>query len=272
MDARQHGQGPGEPGMLNDFEKEELRFAKQLLESPSLASKLTAMLGTSLEKGFDLLPDRWAAGAGKVAAYSLEKALRVALYSMKSPSRRRPADRLHKWMAASSGGLGGAFGLPALALELPVTTTIMLRAIADIARSQGEDIASAEAKLACLQVFALGGASVEDDGLNAGYFALRTLLAKNLSDAARFLAAKGLSGDSAPVLVRFIGQIAARFGIIISEKAAAQALPVVGAAGGAAINTLFMKHYQDMARGHFIVRRLERRYGGGLIQAVYKDL
>jgi len=72
--------------------------------------------------------------------------------------------------------------------------------------------------------------------------------------------------------VRFIGQIAARFGIIISEKAAAQALPVVGAAGGAAINTLFMKHYQDMARGHFIVRRLERRYGGGLIQAVYKDL
>jgi hypothetical protein len=41
---------------------------------------------------------------------------------------------------ATTGGVGGLFGLPALAIELPISTTIMLRSIADIARSEDEDI------------------------------------------------------------------------------------------------------------------------------------
>ena len=257
---------------MNDREKEELRQARRLLQSPSLASRLTAMLGTSVAKGFDLLPGRWAARVNNITAFSLEKALRVALFSMKGPAPEKSSHRLHNWMAASAGGLGGAFGLPALVLELPVTTTIMLRAIADIARRQGEDLSTVEARLACLQVFALGGTSSADDGLNTGYFALRTLLARNLSEAAKFIAANGLSKEGAPVLVRFISQIAARFGLLISEKAAAQALPVVGGAGGALINSLFMKHYQDMARGHFTVRRLERRYGVECVRTIYDEL
>jgi hypothetical protein len=258
--------------IMDEREKEELRQAKQLLENPSLASKLTALLGKSVEKGFDLLPGRWTARVNKITAFSLEKALRVALFSMKSQAPEKSSDRLHKWMAASAGGVGGAFGLPALMVELPLTTTIMLRAIADIARHQGEDLLAVEARLACLQVFALGGTSSADDHLNSGYFALRALLAKNLSEAAQFIAANGLSREGAPVIVRFISQIASRFGILISEKAAAQALPVVGGAGGALINALFMAHYQDMARGHFIVRRLERRYGVGCVRTIYADL
>ncbi|HRZ21620.1 MAG TPA: EcsC family protein, partial [Bacteroidales bacterium] len=59
------------------------------------------------------------------------------------------------------------------------------------------------------------------------------------------------------------------FGIQITEKAAAQAIPAIGAAGGALINTIFMDHFQDMAKGHFIVRRLERKYGKEAIQDLY---
>ena len=50
------------------------------------------------------------------------------------------------------------------------------------------------------------------------------------------------------------------------EKAAAQAIPAIGAAGGAIINTIFMDHFQDMARGHFIVRKLERKHGKKVIE------
>jgi hypothetical protein len=67
-------------------------------------------------------------------------------------------------------------------------------------------------------------------------------------------------------------QIAARFSIVVSEKAAAQAVPVVGALGGAAINTLFIDHFQDMGRGHFVIRRLERIYGQDAIRRWYAEL
>jgi hypothetical protein len=53
---------------------------------------------------------------------------------------------------------------------------------------------------------------------------------------------------------------------------AAQSVPVIGAAGGAAINLLFIDHFQDMARGHFTVRRLERTYGAELIRAEYERI
>jgi hypothetical protein len=49
-------------------------------------------------------------------------------------------------------------------------------------------------------------------------------------------------------------------------------VPVVGAAGGATVNVLFITHFQAMAGGHFTVRRLERKYGAELVQARYRLL
>ena len=64
---------------------------------------------------------------------------------------------LHKALATASGAAGGAFGLASLTIELPVSTIIMLRSIADIARSEGENRSDPEAALSCIEVFALGG-------------------------------------------------------------------------------------------------------------------
>ena len=72
--------------------------------------------------------------------------------------------------------------------------------------------------------------------------------------------------------MRLITQLATRFGMNVSEKVAAQAVPVIGAAGGALINVLLIDHFQDMARGHFIVRRLERTYTPELVREEYKRL
>jgi hypothetical protein len=247
----------------------DLAYAKNLLENPGLAAKISNLFGTPIEKGFDLLPEKWHDVVLKVATESLQKALDFAIKTMDDRSKTVSSNLRHKILAAATGAGGGAFGLSSLAIELPISTTIMLRSIADVARSEGEQIKMVESKLACLEVFALGGKSLKDDGTETGYFFVRTALAKAISDAAGHIVKKGLGQEGAPALVRFITAIAARFGIIVSEKVAAQAVPVIGAAGGALINTIFIGHFQDIARGHFIVRRLERNYGKELVKEAY---
>lgn len=49
-------------------------------------------------------------------------------------------------------------------------------------------------------------------------------------------------------------------------------MPVIGAAGGAIINTVFMDHFQDMAKGHFVVHHLERKHGKEVVQKIYQEL
>ena len=123
-----------------------------------------------------------------------------------------------------------------------------------------------------MEVFALGGHAAGESAFESGYFAVRAALAKAVSDSARFVAAEGVAALPAPVIARLISQVAARFGIVVSEKIAAQAAPVLGAIGGAAVNAAFADHFQTLARGHFIVRRLERRHGASLIAFEYQRL
>ncbi|MCK5808835.1 EcsC family protein, partial [bacterium] len=151
-------------------------------------------------------------------------------------------------------------------------TAIMMRSIADIARSEGESLGDYDTKISCLEVFALGGPTDDDDATDAGYFAVRSALAKTVSEATAFIAKGGLVKESAPVLVRLIVQVAERFSVQVSTKAAAQAVPLIGAVGGGLVNTVFMNHFQDMARGHFVVRRLERKYGRELVQREYEAI
>jgi len=123
-----------------------------------------------------------------------------------------------------------------------------------------------------MQVLALGGESGSDDSTESGYYVTRALLTKSMAEAAEFIAKKGFVEEGAPVLVRFFANIASRFGIQVSEKAAAQAVPIIGAISGAALNTIFMNHFQDMATGHFTVRKLERIHGKEVIEELYKQI
>ena len=257
---------------LSKEDLDDLKYAKRLLENPSVAARISNLLGTPIEKGFKHLPAKWKGVVQSATEKSLKKALSFAVKTMDDKTRPASSDRTHKVLVFATGAGGGSLGLPALAVELPVTTTIMLRSIADIARSEGAQVSLLETKLACLEVFALGGTSKGDEGTETGYFVVRAALARTISDAAKYIAEKGLAQEGAPVLVRLIGALAARFGIIVSEKVAAQAIPLIGAAGGALINTIFIDHFQNMARGHFIVLRLERTYGKELVKQEYDKL
>jgi hypothetical protein len=198
--------------------------------------------------------------------------LRFALRTIDKNSPANAAKGMHKAAAAASGAIGGAFGLASLAIELPISTTILLRSIAEIAREEGEDLSRPEAALACIEVLALGGGAPGEAAIEGGYFAVRGALAKSVSESARFIAQRGLADETAPILVRLVSQIAARFGVVVSEKLAAQAVPVLGAIGGAAVNVAFAEHFQTLARGHFIVRRLERVHGTDAVRFEYRRL
>jgi EcsC protein family/Resolvase, N terminal domain len=89
---------------------------------------------------------------------------------------------------------------------------------------------------------------------------------------ARFIVDRGVLAEGGPVLVRLLAQIASRFGVVVTQKLAAQAVPLIGALGGAAVNYAFIDHFQEIARGHFTVRRLERRYGKEAVRTAYDKL
>jgi hypothetical protein len=72
--------------------------------------------------------------------------------------------------------------------------------------------------------------------------------------------------------VKLIAKIAECYGVQITQKTAALAVPAIDAVGGAIINTLFIDHFQGMARGHFLIRKLERRHNPEIIRKYYELL
>lgn len=267
------------PYHLDPADYAELQRSHATLEGTSLAIRLVNYLGRPIEFALEHLPNGARDLINGASKQALEKAVGVALATLDGgylggePRRRVLSDLFHKAGAVATGTVGGAFGLGALPLELPISTVIMLRSIADIARSQGEDLSDPEARLQCVSVFALGGRSKADDDSELGYLAVRAAMAAEVSAAARF-AAKAALGQAAhaPAIVRLISSVAARFAIPVGEKLAAQAVPLLGALGGASVNYVFIDHFQDMAAGHFSVRRLERKYGLDRIEKAYRRL
>jgi hypothetical protein len=257
---------------IGQSEFKDLRRAVELLENPSFIARITDLVGQPVEKFMDFLPIQASEKIQGAVRATLNKLLNLTVKTMNEEFKGRASTITHKIACGVSGAIGGAFGLPALALELPVSTSIILRSIADIARSEGEDITALQARLACLEVFALGGKPQSDDDAETGYYAVRAALAKAVSDAAKHIAEKGLTDKSAPVIARLITLLASRFGAVVSEKVAAQAVPLIGAFGGATINLLFVGHFQHVARGHFIIRRLEREHGKEAIQKAYAKI
>jgi hypothetical protein len=262
------------PGLtaLSPEDLKALRRAYRLLEYPNLVARLTSRIGQPVEKALKALPESWSEGLRQAIQISLERALALAISSLGDERRAWRSSRYHKALGMLSGAAGGLFGLPAVLAELPITSTIMLRSIADIARSQGEDLNDPEVRLACLEVFALGSRSTADDATETGYYGIRLALAMHLSKASERMISQGVVQWNPPGLVRFIVEVAARFGVVVSEKTALQMVPLVGAGTGSLINLIFMEHFQDIARAHFTMRRLERRYGLEFMRSEYQKL
>lgn len=273
---------------LTEKDLEQLTQAVLLLETPSLTTQITNFIGTPIEWLIDNLPNGTQRKINKFATTTLYKIIDVAEFTMANDSSEA-SPRLHKTGAFISGAIGGFFGFSALLMELSVSTMIMMRSVLDIARAEGFSIRDPKTKIACLEVFSfMGNSSNQDDNAESGYYITRAALAEitntttaeltkivaeRTSQAAQFVSNYSFSTQEAgSILARFIDAIASKFGIVLTEKSAAQLVPALGAITAATLNTMLTDFYQDMARGHFSVKRLEQNYGEELIKDKYNEL
>jgi hypothetical protein len=249
----------------------ELLLAIDQLERQSLAARIAQATGTPSDIAIKYLPKPVNQRLREIIKKAIIGCLNVAVNSFEDDDADLgpPPEWMGKVLTGISGGIGGFFGAPALMFELPLTTTLMLRSIAEIARSEGEDIQSLETRLACLEVFALGSGRGERGELHLEYYAVRSVLNRLTQDLSRYMMDRGALNVSSPVVVRLVGEITSRFGVAVSNRVATSIVPVIGALGGAAVNVIFTDHFQRVAHGHFVVRRLEREHGADVINAHY---
>ena len=277
---------------MSKLSPEELKFlgeAAKFLENPGVFIRIANKLGQPVEFLEKQLPDKARQIVTTTTRKSLEKALQLAVKTVAtgptamsfeaSQSSITLKNRLHILGSAITGGIGGFFGMISLPVELPITTTIMLRSIAETARSSGSDLQSAETQIECLYVFTLGSPNKGADNAETAYYTSRFGLAQVLSQAASFIAShsakqvlSAIEKGTAPVLVKLISNIAAKFEIAVSEKLLSEAIPVIGAAGGALVNTAFTHYFSEAARFHFGIRKLERTYGADYVQKLYESM
>ncbi len=149
---------------------------------------------------------------------------------------------LHKLAVTTSGAASGFVGFPGAVVDIPFTTAVILRSIAEVARDSGEDLSSEDTRRTCLEVLALGGPSGCNNEPETAYWAARL----------------GINHLTINLLIR---NAARRFGLLLSEKLMVQAVPIAGAITGAVMNYSFADYYQSMAKVHFCLRSLERRTG-----------
>jgi hypothetical protein len=260
---------PVADGRLTAEHRRELKLAVDLLENPHFAARLADYVGQPINSIVERLPRTLNERLRDSVRGAILKCLEVAINSLEYDAPEAAPDWLNNVVIGLAGGVGGFFGMAALPVELPITTVLMLRAIAGIARAEGEDLSLIETRLACLEVFALGVRGPHDRA-NVDYYAARLVLTRLTYDVAALLTERGAVNASTPIIAKLVGEIVGRFGLVVSDMSASSIVPVVGAIGGATLNMIFTEHFQRIARGHFTVRRLERLYGTQAIQGLYR--
>lgn len=265
-----------------DFQK--LKHAVVLLESPTLTAKMTNLIS---ELGSKIIPQSISQPLQDkivgIAEEALHKVFWIASKTMEN-KQQSASPKLHKAAVAAVGGVGGFFGVATILIELPISTTIMMRSILDIAREEGFSLDDPQTKIECITVFGLeGNVSTSDDNAESGYFATKIALSKIVDQAQKAaieaIAAKAAAGTAelteknlGNAIIKLIQTVAKRFGIHLTDQTAAKSIPMIGAALGATLNTMFTDFYQDMARGHFIVKKLEKKYSEEIIKEAYLNI
>lgn len=253
---------------LSRREQEFIQTAAHFLERPGLMIQVANTLGKPLEMLQHSLPAEVQGKIAGIVEKSLQKTLEISISTLPKatdqalPKQPLQQGRHHTFAAAAMGALGGFFGPATLALELPITTAIMFRSIANTAQSFGEDLQDPQVRLECLQVFAMGAPqSTGDDAMNSAYFSQRLAFHTFIKKASE----KG----AASLLARFIARVASEYQIVVAQKLLAESLPVIGAVGGAAINSAFTNFFNQTAYYHFGLRYLERKYNLETVQKIY---
>lgn len=224
-----------------DTEAEIAALARRYRAAGGVGMQVLGLIGGKAENLLERLPDP--------VKERLEGATEKALHMAADAAHRSRGGRVpdgSKWLntavTTAMGAAGGFGGLPTALAELPVTTTVLLRAIQGIAAEHGFDTDEGEVRAACIQVFAAAGPLAGDDGTDLGFLAARVTL-------------------TGPAVHGLIARVAPRLATVLGQKLAAQTVPVIGAMAGAATNFAFTSYYQEIAHVQFGLKRLSLRSG-----------
>ncbi|TWI37891.1 EcsC family protein [Paracoccus sulfuroxidans] len=216
------------------------RLARRYKDAGGLGMEILNTIGGKAEGLIERLPEPVRSRIDRITTAGLNGAFDAATRTRRLVKDR--GDWFNRLLSTASGAIGGFAGIAGASLELPVTITLLLRAILDIAAEHGFDPDSDEVRAEALRVFASAGPLADDDGADLG------LLAARMS----------ITGTT---LQGLITKVAPKLSATMAQKLAAQATPVLGAAAGAAINYSFTRYYQELARVNFGLMRLARETG-----------
>lgn len=223
-------------------------LAKRNAQANGPLMTLVNKFGGSIEGHMDRLPAGFRTRVEKITADALERALTVAQQGRNAPDfgpRAAPA------LAALTGAVGGAGGIATALAELPVTVTVILHSILRAAEAEGFDTNLPEVRAEALRVLSSGGPLADDDGVNTSFLGARMTL-------------------TGPAMHKLLAKVVPGFAGALSQKLAAQAIPVLGAVTGAALNTTFLTYYRELAHIRFALLRLSLIHGAEPVRKAFE--
>jgi hypothetical protein len=218
-----------------DVDAELEAIAVRYRSAGGLGINVLNLIGGRAEDLLERLPASVREGLEAATLRALSRAMQAA-----DASRSVVPDQkswLNQAVSTAMGAAGGAGGLPTALAELPVTTTLLLRVIQGVAAEHGFDPRAENVRFDCVQVFAASGPLAHDDGADFGFLSARL----------------ALTGQAVQAV---IATIAPKLAVVLGQKLAAQAVPVLGAVAGAATNYAYTSYYEEMAHVHFRLRKL----------------
>ncbi|QUS37088.1 EcsC family protein [Falsirhodobacter algicola] len=236
--------------MSTDTEAEIAALARRAEQAGGPLMKVVSFAGTRAEGLMERIPMPVRERIEEATAFALRRCygFAAAARGARLPDAGRHG---HRVAAVLSGGLGGFGGLASSVVELPATVSIFFAAIQKVAASYGFDPEDEAVRVECLRVFGSGTPFEEDDGVNTAFLASRI----------------ALTGAGAQGL---IASVAPRLAAVLSQKLAAQTVPLLGAATGAAVNLAFITYYQELAHVRFGLLKLAKDHPEGEVMESFR--
>ncbi|QYK41246.1 MAG: EcsC family protein [Paracoccaceae bacterium] len=231
------------PAARPDPAPEIARLAARYRRANGPVMALMNRLGGQVEDQLSNLPPVWRDRIETATLAALSRAVMVAQLGRHAP-RTGPAGA--PVLAALTGAAGGAGGIATAIAELPLTITLILHAILREAAALGFDPDDPGIRAEALRVMAQGSPLASDDGINTALIGARLTL-------------------TGPAMHKLIATLAPGLAAVLTRKLAAQAVPVLGAVTGAALNTAFLRSYRDLAHVRFGLLRLAEIHGAGRV-------
>ncbi|GAB5437281.1 EcsC family protein [Falsiruegeria mediterranea] len=218
-----------------DTDTELDRIAKHYRSAGGTGVQMLNALGGKAEGLLDQLPANVRDGLTEAT----ERALRLSVQAAQGTRRAVPDQKewINTAVATALGAAGGFGGLPGALVELPATTTMLLRAIQGVAAETGFDPATESVQFDCVRVFSAAGPLDFDDGADLGFLSARMTL-------------------TGGAMQKLIATVAPKLATALGQKLAAQTVPILGAVAGAGTNFAYTRYYQQIAHVQFGLRRL----------------